>query len=90
MEILFTFALLLLLISNLKIIMTQEELKAELENVTAKVAKIGTETQSLLSKITDLEAAIVNAGNVLPEVQAALESLKAQADVVDGLVPDAA
>lgn len=67
----------------------QTELAAELTALTATVAKIGTETSTLLTKITDLETALANAGSVSPEVQAALDGLKAQVNVVDGLVPDA-
>ena len=71
------------------IMTTQAELASQLNDVTALVTKIGTETQSLLDKITALEAALANAANVTPEVQAAFDALKAQAGVVDGLVPDA-
>ena len=68
--------------------MTQEELAAELATVKDTVAKIGTETSTLLVKITDLEAVIAAGGSVSADVQAALDALKAQASIVDNLVPD--
>ncbi len=55
-----------------------------------KVTKIGTETSTLLVKITDLEAALAAGGNTTPEVDAAMEALKTQLKVVDDLVEDAA
>lgn len=85
-----------------KIMATQTEIVAQLNAVneklvaaTAKITKIGTETDSLLTKILALEE-IINAGTVSPELQAALDAVKAQADViestatgVDDKVPDA-
>ena len=67
---------------------TQAELATRLDAVTAEVTKIGTETQSLLTKIDDLTAAMETAGNTTPEVDAALDALQAQAGVVDALVTD--
>ncbi len=72
-----------------KLMASQAELAASLETVSAQVAKIGTETAGLLAKVTDLEAAIANAGNTTPEVDAALAALRAQVQVVDDLVVDA-
>lgn len=72
-----------------RIMATQQELADQLTAVTAAVAKIGTETQTLLARIADLEAAVVAAGNTTPEVDAALDALRAQVAVVDELVPDA-
>lgn len=69
---------------------TQSQLATDLNAVTAQLAKIGTESSKTLQKVTDLEAAIANAGNTTPEVDAALAALKTQAQVVDDLVPDAA
>lgn len=71
------------------IMSTQAELAVILTELTAQVAKIGTETTATLQKVVDLEAALAAAGNVTPEVQAALDALKAQAQAVDDLVPDA-
>lgn len=72
-----------------RIMTTQAEHALELAAVAAGVAKIGTETQSLIAKIADLEAAVEQAGNVTPEVEAAMVALKAQVVVVDDLVKDA-
>jgi hypothetical protein len=74
-----------------KIMATQAELTTQLAATTAKVTKIGTETRTLLDKITALQTAIDNmpAGTVTPELQAAADALDAQVTVVDDLVPDA-
>lgn len=68
---------------------TQAELAASLAVVSAQVTKIGVETSATLAKVAELEAALANAGNTSPEVDAALEALKAQVQVVDDLVVDA-
>jgi septal ring factor EnvC (AmiA/AmiB activator) len=73
-----------------KIMSTQAELAASLAAVSTQVAKIGTETSGLQAKIAELEAAILAAGGTTPEVDAALAALKAQVQVVDDLVIDAA
>lgn len=67
---------------------TNAELQADLEAVTAQVAKIGTETSATLQKVTDLEAALAASGGTTPEVDAAMAALKAQVKLVDDLVPD--
>lgn len=71
-----------------KIMATQAQLAADLALVAAQVAKIGGETQALLQRIADLEAALANSGNLTPEVEAALAALKAQVQIVDDLVAD--
>ena len=74
-----------------KIMTTQVEGVVEIQAVKEQVTKIGTETSTLLTKIEELTQAIENAGKDLsPEVQQALDDLKAQAQIVDDLVPDAA
>ncbi len=70
------------------IMATQAETAAAIDTVTAKLNKIGGETQSLLAKITELTDALANAGNTDPLVQTAVDSLTAQAGVVDDLVTD--
>lgn len=70
------------------IMATQAELAQELTTVKDQVQKIGTETSTLIERITELEQAIAN-GPTTPEVDAALAALKAQVQVVDELVPDA-
>jgi len=67
---------------------TQEELRIQIEALTTQVAKIATETQTLLTRIEEL-LAIINAGTVTPELQAAVDALVAQVAIVDELVPDA-
>lgn len=67
----------------------QTELVGQVNALTGKVTKIGTETRTLLTKIDDLTAVIAGGGSVSPELQAAVDALKAQVDIVDALVPDA-
>lgn len=71
-----------------KVMATQAELVVEVNALKDQVTKIGTETSTLLTKINDL-LAIIAAGPVSTELQAAVDSLKAQVQVVDDLVPDA-
>lgn len=73
-----------------KIMASQEELKLQVEEQTAKVVKITAEVQSLLTKIEELLAQITAGGQVTPELQAAVDALSAQVTVVDELVPDIA
>jgi hypothetical protein len=69
-----------------QIIMTQAELKQQLEDVTAQNEKARAE---ILAKVADLEAAIIAAGNTTPEVDAALTALKVSVQMDDDLNPDA-
>jgi uncharacterized protein YoxC len=69
---------------------TQEEAAAQLEAINTQLQKIGTETQSLLDKVTELQNAAAAAGEVQPALQTAIDAVSAQAKVVDDLVPDAA
>jgi len=64
---------------------TQAEMVAELQAVATTLNKIGTETSTLLQKISDLEANTNGASQALIDAVAAV---KAQAAVVDNLVPD--
>ncbi len=70
------------------IMATQAQLAQQLTDLGVELGKIGTETSTLLQKITDLEAQI-GSSDVTPELQAAFDAVKAQAQVVDDLVPDA-
>jgi len=79
----------IILVKVESIMSTQVELATALSNVAAHVAKIGTETQTLLDKIAELAAAIATAGNTTPEVDATLAALQAQVTVVDDMVSDA-
>lgn len=79
----------LLLNNNLKldkIMAEQSELAIQLQDLTAQVVKIGAE---IVAKVEALEAAILAADDVTPEVQAAFDALKVQVQVLDDLNPDA-
>lgn len=67
---------------------TQAELAAQLKAVTAQIQKIGTETTKTLEKVSQLEDALNNQGNVTPELQTAFDELKAQVTTVDDLIAD--
>lgn len=69
---------------------TQQDAAAQLTAVNEKLTKIGTETSGLLTKIEELKAAVAAGAAVTPELQAAIDAVAAQAEVVDGLVPDVA
>lgn len=69
--------------------MTQAEAAQQIRDLTAQVAKIGTETGATLQKVKDLEALILAGGDASPEVVSALTELKTQAQLTDDLVPDA-
>lgn len=70
------------------IVATQKEVTEQLNAVSAKLDKIGTETQSLLDKIKELLAIIANTPDASPELVAAADALKIKADTVDALVDD--
>src|SRR5438046_1762527 len=64
-----------------KIMASQDQAAQQLKDVNQQLQKIGTETQTLLDKITALENA--PAADVSPELQSAIDSVVAQAKVVD-------
>lgn len=68
------------------LLMNMQELAQGLADLTAQTDKARAE---VVQKIADLEAAIANAGNTTPEVDAALEALKASVQASDDVVPDA-
>lgn len=76
-----------LLVQGGRLMATQQEMVVQINGLKDQVAKIGTETSTLITKVNDL-LAIIAAGPVTPELQAAVDSLKAQVQVVDDLVPD--
>lgn len=78
-----------LLMFEHKIMASQAELADQIRAATSQLQKIGTETKSLVEKIDALQAIIDAGGEVSPELQAAVDELKTQAQVVDDLVPDA-
>lgn len=83
-------ALLLLALQQRKIMSNQAQTLAILQAASATLTKISEETKTLLTKVTDLQDALNNAGNNTPEVDAALTALTDQLKVVDDLVPDPA
>lgn len=89
MEYLIIFTISIIILLQIKQIMTQEELATGLAEVTATVGKIKSEVTTTLEKVTALEEALANAGTVSPEVQSAFDALKEQINTVDGLIPDA-
>lgn len=68
--------------------MKQSEAAEKLTSINTVLVKIGTETQTLLDKVTALQDAAANADNISPELQAAIEAVATQATKVDDLVPD--
>jgi seryl-tRNA synthetase len=72
---------------TLKTIMaTQAELAQQLRDITAQNEKARVE---ILGKISELETALENAGSTSPEVDEALDALKASVQTDDDLNPDA-
>jgi ABC-type transporter Mla subunit MlaD len=67
-----------------QIIMTQEELAIQLNEIRDQADKSKNE---IIQKISDLEAAVSNAGATTPAVDAALSSLKASIQALDDIVP---
>lgn len=61
---------------------------ADLQEIKDNLAKVSTETATLLQKVTDLETAAANA-DTPQSVLDAIADVKAQAKAVDDLVPDA-
>lgn len=78
------------IIQKLKTIMAdQTQATADVKAISAQLQKIGTESATMLEKITALEEAAANQGNLSPELTEAIAEAKAQAQIVDDLVPDA-
>jgi hypothetical protein len=74
---------------NLLIMQTQAEAVQVLNQVSEKLTKIKGETGSLLDKVAALEEAANNQPNLTPELAAAIENVRSQAQGVDDLVADA-
>lgn len=69
-----------------KMALSQAEAAAELVRIKDQILKSRAE---ILAKIEALEIAQQNAGNVTPEVEAAMAELKDAAQATDDIVPDA-
>lgn len=67
---------------------SQIEAAAQVDLLTAKINKIGTETSNTLQKVKDLEAIIVAGGEVSPVLQTALDAAVAAAQATDDLIAD--
>lgn len=74
---------------------TQSDLTADLKAVLAQQKKTAGEiaavqegVDTLKTQVADLEAQIAAGGNVTPELMRAVSDVKAQAQVVDDLIPD--
>lgn len=80
-------------LDNNRILMNQQEATAKLTEISAKLTKVGSETTTLLKNVEDLKKALADAqaagGTITPELEAAINSVAAQATTVDELVPDA-
>jgi seryl-tRNA synthetase len=74
---------------NVKIMANQQELAAQINEISGTITKIKGETQTTLDKVQELQDVINNQGGVSAELQAAVDNLKAQVQVVDELIPDA-
>jgi hypothetical protein len=72
------------------IMATQQELVQRVRNIEANVAKIGTETTTLITKVDDLTKQVDAMKDADPALVAAVEAVEAQAKVVDDLVADVA
>ena len=72
-----------------KIIMdTQVQLVEKINTAISQLGKIKDESTATLNKVSELQDIIDNQGGVSPELQAAVDQLKAQVQVVDDLVAD--
>lgn len=72
-----------------KLMVTQAEVAADVGLVKDQLVKVGLETATLIDRIADLETAVANQADASPELVDAVAALKAQAQLVDDLVPDA-
>lgn len=71
-----------------KIMASQAELTKQVNDLTTKVNKIGTETAKSLELIKTLQDVIANGPPVTPELQAAVDALATQLQTVDDMTPD--
>lgn len=77
---------------NRKILMTQRELSAALDNLTAQVGKVALEQSNrfdtLSAEIQRLKD-VIEAGEVQPEVATALANVQTALQSLDDAIPDA-
>ena len=72
-----------------KIMATQADAAAQLKAVKEKLDKVAVEENGLQTRIAELIATINAGGSVTPELQAAIDAVVAQAQVLDDITPDA-
>lgn len=70
-----------------KIMSTQAQIVADLQTATTQIAQFGTELTTLNQTVTNLETALAGQPSVTPELQAAVDALKAQVATVAAIVP---
>lgn len=73
---------------NSKLMSNTDQALQDLAAIGATLTKVSTETTTLLQKITDLENSTT--ADTPQSVLDAIAAVKAQAQTIDGLVPDAA
>jgi hypothetical protein len=67
------------------------KIMSELANVLTGIsAQLTKAKDEIVKKIADLETALATAGGIPEDAQVALDALKAQAQVLDDIVPDVA
>lgn len=67
---------------------TEQEILDDLTSIKDTLVKIGLESSATLDKVAELEA-LLAAGGSLEAIAAKVAEVKAQAQLVDELVPDA-
>jgi len=82
---LLSFIIFLLILLIYKIMATQEEVIAKLNQLDAQVQKVGVEVSAVKQALADALAA---GGSISPELEAAVAALGTSIQVVDDLNPD--
>lgn len=70
------------------IVATQAEIVKQFQDANLTLAKIGTETDSLLTKIADLQRIIDGMTDASPELVDAMRAVSASIKALDDKVPD--
>lgn len=74
---------------EIRLMATQTEIAAQLRNAVNTINKIGSETDTLIQKVKDLQDAVNNQANASQELIDAAQAVADQLKVVDEKVPDA-
>lgn len=72
-----------------EIAQTLTQVVEQQKKTVTEIQTLQTETNTLKDKIVALEKVIADGPEVTPELEAAVEAVKAQAQVVDDAIPDA-